>query len=523
MRLNISAAASIVCTLGFVGCVGSDHPSESMVDQSVLTVCSGFATKDIDPQKEIIIRDLSVVEDPCRSTFTPVNPASCPAGSIGKWTFGRLMASMSGTTDVNSVQARNFVAKWLSNWWTDRTIGTDLVKARGNIDLAMLNPWLTASGCAVNTDPGLCTTLDLTSAPFRLLAIVNRVDMDGRDYVGNGAPGELRFVFGGFNKASVTPPEAFVNAAAIFEYRYPAFPNPAFPSSPTIPPIPPFMPSAFTWATVFHTLSGLSYGPAFASQLQLITDRVVEINANPGGPNNGSAISQVRTNENAFDTKIGTSRQWEFRQFSLACTTGTCLLAQVPVSQTPPTTLNNTAALTNFMITNQTAISTSRHVVPTNLLGGSSLSLPGNVAGANAVLWNTTVDTADPNLLLHVLVKPTDAAFSYTVRHNFAFSTCNGCHYLETANTLSQFHIKPRQKGFVAGISGFASKSLLTSDGINSQDPLYVDDPNPDGIDPINGTPLMQFTYNEIWRRSCEIRRILAGSGTPFTTTTGHN
>src|SRR5262245_12408905 len=49
----------------------------------------------IDVDKELWIRDLSVVEDPLRTTYVanPTNP------SQGVWTFGRLMENMAGNND----------------------------------------------------------------------------------------------------------------------------------------------------------------------------------------------------------------------------------------------------------------------------------------------------------------------------------------------------------------------------------------------------------------------------------------
>jgi hypothetical protein len=270
---------------------------------------------------------------------------------------------------------------------------------------------------------------------------------------------------------------------------------------------------------MFHNLSGANFGPAFSTQLQSVTDLVVGPNtqsggAQPGNPNNGSSIAQIRTDENAFD--IG--RQWEFRQFELLCTTGSCPLSQVPVSQTPPTIDNNSQSLTDFIINNRVTISSSLHVVPSSMLGASSLSpqLP------NSTVWNTTGDSFNG----YTLADPSDRILSFNVRHNFAFSTCNGCHYLETANTTQLlFHINPRAPGAEAPLSEFLNKTTLADPG----NPGYPDpnnrqqipDPNFELYDPFNGQ--LYFEYNEIWRRACEIRRIFSGSPTPFTTATGHH
>ena len=505
MRLRADAVAAVAFATFLVGCVETEQPAESVNAQSVLRDCTGLeplnASDPIVPEKELLIRDLSVVEDPCRTNWAT---AGCSTSTNGKWTFGWLMTVMSGATDINSSTARSFVANWLAFWLTPQTVSPDPtpVAARPSIWGVMLKPWLSASGCEVPadtvTDPIIrknallnCTTLDLKAAPFRLLAIVNRIDLDGSDNGGtNGKPGELRFAFGAFNKATGAP----VNATVSLEYQYPN-PN-VFPRS--------------FWAGRFHQQSSQAFGSSFASNLQGVTNLVVEPGAWPGKPNNGSVIGQIRTNENAFSNQPLSLRQWEFRQFALPCTSGFCNLAQVPVSQTPPLSANNSTDLTNFLIANQTAISTARHVVPTSMLGGSALSL----AGFNALVWNTT-PTADGT---YTLVDTSNKSFSYNVRHNFAFTTCNGCHYQETANQNQQFHIAPRNAGAVAAVSGFLSRTLNT--GAVPTDYLQVADPNPDSFDVDTGVVFYLF-YNEIWRRSCEVRRTLANLPIPFTSATG--
>jgi hypothetical protein len=452
-----------------------------------------------------------VVDDPCRTAW---NGTGCASGTLGVWTFGQLMATMSGNSDVTSSTARNFVSQWLQFWLSPQTkVNPDrpqTIAARPLIGGVLLWRWLTASGCTAPTLPAQTTTnpdtwltalqtcppLDLKVAPFRLLAISNRIDLDGRDYNGNnGAPGELRFAFGNFNTAN--PAQVSGNAEVILEYH---FPN-------SFPP--------FWWAFMFHNLSRITiaFGPSFSSELQSLTDLVVGPNAQPGGPNNGSSIGQIRTDENAFDA----GRQWEFRQFALAlpCTSGSCLLAQVPVSQTPPTIDNNTPALTTFLTDNQAAISTSSHVVPPSMLGGASLSpqLP------NSTVWNTTGDSTNG----YTLVNPLDRRFSFYVRHFFAFSTCIGCHYRETDNSATLlFHINPRVPNVQSQLSNFLNMTALTDPATDPNNKQQVPDPNDESYDPFN-EPTLYSDYNEIWRRACEIRRVFAGIQTPFTTATGHH
>lgn len=514
MRQKGFVVASTMLAAALVSCVESEQSVKdvptSEAAQSVLATCASYApfqgSDQIVPEKELIVRDLSVVEDPCRTTWT--NNGTCSTSNQGKWTFGWLMTAMSGSNNIASAQARSFVANWLVKWLTPQTVSPDPlpVAARSSAWTVLIKNWLINSGCTVPTDTGNaatdatnrtnavlgCTNLNLQIAPFRLLAIVNRIDLDGRDYSGTtGAPGELRFVFGVINPTSGMS----TNSTAILEYQYPN----------TFPPS--------WWADRFHLLSSQAFGTAFAASLQNnITNFVTEPGSFPGKPNSGSAIGQIRTNENAFDPRLSSARQWEFRQFALTCAGGaTCNLSQVPVSQTPQFALNNSTTLTSYMISNQTQLSQSKHTVTPSMLAGSALSGP----GLNALVWNTAPNGAGG----YQLVNAANPSFSYNVRHNMAFNTCTGCHYLETANQNQQFHIAPRAAGQMSALSGFLARSL--NSGTSPTDYVQVEDPNPDSFDAINGIPFM-FQYNEVWRRACEVRRVMANVQLPFTTPTGH-
>jgi hypothetical protein len=177
-------------------------------------VCPAIVDKD----KELMIRDLAVVEDSTRTTGT------------GVWTFGHLMQRLAGSPDPAVVSS--FTMDWLNTWMVDQSGDQvpggqpfpETVRARPSIKTVIIDPWRSASGCAPT---GACT-LDMTKAPFRLLAIVNRVDLrqistDCSPYgceFGNTAAnsGEGRFVFGALNNFG--SPLLFT---VIFEFKLPGF------------------------------------------------------------------------------------------------------------------------------------------------------------------------------------------------------------------------------------------------------------------------------------------------------------
>src|SRR5262249_22667447 len=150
--------------------------------------------------------------------------------------FGLLMTAMAGTNDPEP-----FVHTWLQEWEAARTVNGFTVPPRPIHD-RVLDPWLNASGGS---------SLDLTHAPFRLLAIVNRIDL--RD-LSRGSAGEGRFVFGVLDPATQTP----LQFTVILEYNLPAT---------TVEDV-------VRWATDFHNLSNFPLGSAqYNAALQAITDR----------------------------------------------------------------------------------------------------------------------------------------------------------------------------------------------------------------------------------------------------------
>jgi hypothetical protein len=333
--------------------------------------------------KELMITDLRVVED-ARATGN------------GVWTFKHLMESMAPT----ALQAPEMVRQMFSTWLTDQTINGQTVPARPNMADSVLNPWLNGG-----------TTLDLARAPLRLLAIVNRLDLRN---LSQGKAGEGRFVFG-VNDAQGSP----TPFTLILEYRLPATSEA----------------QVLEWANLWHELGALDLGSAaYNTKLAQITQRFAGRNAEPGRVN-GSALSQLRSNE------IALSAPWELREFVLSSTNG--LLRPDTVKLTPNSSFMDQSIVATFINQNQAAIIAERHDVPNtfngvSFLGGSSLNTLGH--------WNA------PGIN------------SSEARHKFSLNTCNGCHGLDETDTLF-LHINPRAAGQEAALSGFLT-------GIDKADPV---------------------------------------------------
>lgn len=120
----------------------------------------------VDTERELLIRDLSVVEDPVRT------------GPGGVFTLGRLLEDMAPSPAAAPAMAEQFVR----SFGQAQVINGLTVGARPVAPI-MLDAW--------PRDPN--GQLSLQRAPFRLLAIVNRIDL--RD-LSRGQAGEGRFVFG---------------------------------------------------------------------------------------------------------------------------------------------------------------------------------------------------------------------------------------------------------------------------------------------------------------------------------------
>ncbi|HMG55710.1 MAG TPA: hypothetical protein VK601_19560, partial [Kofleriaceae bacterium] len=428
-------------------------------EQAVITQCpyldpldpNFYAGPPVSFGSEILITSVAVVDDPCRTTWT----GSCAGGGTqGIWTFGELMIRMAGTGAPDVL-----AAEWLHQWEIPIVVNGFLVPPRPAIRSLVIDPWLLASGCAPGlpiTGPGACK-LDLKKAPFRLLAISNRVDLECAGYTGAG-DGEARFVFGMLDSGG-NP----LRAAVIFEYKLPPQRGGA-----------PY--TAATWENDWHALSTMAIGsPPYKTVLQGILNDVTKVGALPGGPNLGTSIGQVRTNE----LDLG-GAPWKLREAHLIPGSGIPggdLLLATTTAETPDDSMNTSGPLDSYLASNAALLATfQQKPIPPPLAGGES-SAPLTTPPA---FWNHS----SPSPLAPI------------ERHHFGFNTCNGCHSLET--TTGFLHVGVRSTGSPAPLSPFLSTSTAAGGGGLPSSALVVTDPAGTGA---------TFKYNEPWRRLCEASR----------------
>jgi hypothetical protein len=421
--------ASIIC-IAAIGCTVEEPTtgsSESAVFHAVVT------------EKELMITDPSVIASPLETTFDPSQPSGFT--NAGAWTFGRLVHNMLPQPQRNSAAAASkLVLDWLATWETPQSPNPTVSPAnpRASIRLLITNPWKAASGCANPELPSTDATcvLDMTKAPFKLMAIMYRPDL--RVVAGDDTSigGEGRFVF------QVVGPTLGINATTnvievmdptikpqkftvIFEYSLPV----PFDDGQTI-----------TWASRFHLLGTIAFGPQFNAQLANLTRDFSGPDQDTRRPN-GNAIDQVRTNEVALQGArfpdagfIAGKQIWEIREFHLTTTA----LAPHTMNLEPSRDFDifkpafvapegtRAAELSAYLNANATAVLASTHKLADGMSANASL-----VGSSPYGAWGKLVNPNPPAIPSQGVANSLEGV-AIDVRDSFAINTCAGCHRHET-------------------------------------------------------------------------------------------
>lgn len=409
-----------------------------------------------DQKKTLMITDLSVVEDPTR-TFNPCNSTGNPNGV---WTFGALMrqmASPNSSSIASDLQVSNFVRNWMNTWKTNQTVNGENLPARSSIQ-NLLTDWENKSSVSSG---GI---LNMRFAPFKLIAIVNRLDLRGNSGYGFSNAGEGRFVFN-----ALTSSCASQEFTVIFEYGI----NKKSCSA------------VKTFAQEWNNLNSMTLGSAaYNSALENITNQFVLSGTSPSKPSQNS-INQIRTNE------IALASPWEFREFNLN-TTGQ--LELVTVKQEPQVKYNGfhsnavspvteVEKLVNWINSNTSPILSNNYEVPLNLPSTSTTFRGGHSVfptNNTSQIWNGRGASGSQFI-------NNDEA-----RHIFSLNTCTSCHGGETNTPFK--HIEPRSFGFETTLSGFLT-------GITLSDPANRPAGNP-----------TSRTFNDLLRRENDLASLIANN-----------
>lgn len=454
-------------------------------------------------QNSLFITDLSVVEDPAR-TYNIYNNTGNP---VGAWTFGTLIKNMANTP-VTGVSAKAFLKSWVKHWTTDFIVNGNVeAESRPDVMAHLIRPWLEKCGglsvphcpAPIGSDPinpgnweciwdnPLITEANLLKyAPFKLTAIVNRVDLIGNTgYVRNlRNSGETRFIFSLINPATGRvpahlDPESVDRPAGSGSSVCPDLVTLGSPPIPTIDwdglnvileynnpqthrcDVRSFM-QGWLDLSAYPLPTNNIPNSDFNDALEALTSVVTGAGATPTAPN-GSAIGRIRTNERLFSDHLTVNvgpgfpqwshLDWEFRQFEINPVTH--LLEQKPLFNTPKDIMMNFVEGGGGMDDNGFTAPASgdpdvanwirqhhlRVALGTHSLPAMALSYLARVRGEfmhySEIDWKTMNQTFGSNY-------PYPANFR-KLRHQYSLQTCQGCHNGETKTFFT--HVLPRGYG----------------------------------------------------------------------------
>ena len=405
-----SSLRSLVCAVALAlgaSLAGCSSSSESPAEVDPLASCD----VKVDPFKELMIVDESVMSD-----------ARSRNATAGPWSFRYAFEQMVPP----GANAAQFVKDWLLTWVKDGEFNGVTLDRPGEsraetMQEIILCPWMQRS--PANKCSASCSTcdkqdLDLAQAPFRLAAIVNRMDLRGQ-LKPTGKAGESRFVYSLTLGAADDPASKPAAMTIILEY------------------VPSASRNASEWAAAWHGLSKFpSFDEPYKAELEKVTTAFAKHGTAPERANS-SSLSQLRTNESVLNWV------WQLREFRIDDATGQIRLNTT--ANTPTEALNNSAALGGWVAKNAEAIRSGQYEVPTSFLGGSS----------DSFIFRWTLPGVD---------EPTRTAF--------VAGTCNGCHSQDNANRNVAFHVSPFKQG-VEKLSPFVwdpNKQLrLTDDDLTTR------------------------------------------------------
>jgi hypothetical protein len=334
--------------------------------------------------KELLLVDPTVLADSRADNAAIDHP----------WSFRQRLEDLAGGTDAAGALADAWLAQWNALTAvpasTDPGAATIPVTPRPAADSVLRCPWLqsssTAAGC--NADCSSCRShvVDLSVAPFRLVAIANRLDLGTAGACGTDG-GELRFVYGAAQPGSGMA----LPFTLIFEYHV------TLRTGETLR----------DWAATWHQLAASVPGPTFNARLAGVVAQGLA----------RASLRRMLTNENAFGAVDGLP--WEMRQFVPTLTDdGVVRLVEVAVAQTPRLTLGPSASLGQWIDQNAASVLAGDNKLDARFLAASAPIPTPDFA------WQTMA--TDPAV---------NAAFNK--------NTCNGCHGGRSEGDLPFQHIAP--------------------------------------------------------------------------------
>lgn len=447
-----------------------------------LVVAPADCDEEILKQNSLFVTDISVIEDGAR-TYQPQPSGSGMGTPLGAWTFGYMIREMANTS-ASGITAKDLLKSWLENYTDNITVNQQLVYKRTGIYEYVLGPWIKRCDPSINVNSfsigyweanweaiwdSIPEADILRYAPFRLTAIVNRLDLRGNSafWIKVENAGETRFIF------TLIPP------VGKFAGQTPIHNNSDFNNR-----------NSFDWMGMniileygnpqeklcdlkafgqqWLDLSDLALGSStYNDALEVITRTVTDAGQDPAKPN-GSCINRIRTNERILESPgaktptVWAKSDWEFRQFELN-TSG--LFEQVPLTNTPLNSANFSenlqanigsgpprlpaynssegAKLMDFIYDNLASkllVRRGTHELPATYPDGTPLlAAVGNVYGEYAHYFGLDFGTSTTKFDANQYQNDTTYFNqSNRMRHMLSLNTCQGCHNGETKVNFMQ-------------------------------------------------------------------------------------
>ncbi len=350
-------------------------------------------------EKSLLLTMTDVVNNP-QLTWEPSNPSV--GNRDGAWTFHHLMSAIANES-VTGVAPGTLVRNWLQSLtvpqYPDGPSGGVAPARNAELINTVLSCWPKLKG----TD-----MLDTSQSPFRLLAIVNRLDLRLSTAWGNinNHRAELRFVFCYVEQQGQPEPGMQRDFLAIVEFGVPLNNFTGVRNY------------ALKWANLSRP--GLS-SVDLCAKLSFITEDIVQAYAAPGRPN-GSNLNHLRTEDMYFAPQ---GQPWDMREFILDA--GSHQFKTNPLNMTPdfswadpdsPNTVYYSTTMRKWIQANSPVILSGLYELPyqidvTTPSGTSPKRLRGAVALDGYQNWFSF---------------PTTQPCSAETRLAFIRNTCNGCH-----------------------------------------------------------------------------------------------
>ncbi len=475
-----------------------------------------------DWENTLLVHDLAVVEDPTRTNAWSNANGTCQmvGDPHGEWAFQTLMENVANPAQTG-ISLHDFVTDWLLHWGVSHAVQGDTVPAQPH-GLRELWHGGVFSAWAKTWDDGDINLyndiLDMDQAPFRLIAIVNRVDLRGGGVYG-GVAGELRFVFEMIDPVTCQPRPFNV----ILEFGVPIQGCAAIRD----------------WGQQWYDLDALPVGsPNYNAMLSAITTQVTTAGVVPKKPN-GSAVNQIRTNENFMVWPHYPGQNWQLREFRLP-KGGSGFLEISPLVQTPeihwevPASGTGVAPIDGYISANVSSILANTHQVGPSWSGQSPFQ--GAYSGYGLVDCFLSPCTAGPFLEPRGLWWGTAAsgatAPQRAARHEFSLDTCNGCHGRETLEGVAAGisvpsatadqpfrHVQGHGPGTIATLSRFLTG---TQSGCNTATNMLVPPLGPASNDcasgccpigdPVHGYTSDQVHFADLLRRQQDLDMLVTSS-----------